>query len=113
MNITLKNRPENLGNSGASLIEVLVVVALVGTLFVSLYAGIASGFGVVNVARENLRANQIILERLETIRLYNWDQINEPGFIATNFTAYFFPQLPMKDAVPLSRPTTDDGSEES
>jgi hypothetical protein len=62
-------------------------------LFVSLYGGIASGFAVVNLARENLRANQIIVEKMETIRLYNWDQVNSNGFIPATFTAPFFPTV--------------------
>ena len=68
-------------------------MALVSVLFVSLYGGIASGFGLVNLARENLRANQIIVEKMETIRLYSWDQINSNGFIPTSFTDSFFPTV--------------------
>lgn len=76
-----------------SLIEVVFAMALVSILFVSLYAGIAGGFGIVNSAREKLRANQIIVEKMETIRLYSWDQINSNGFIPTTFTANFFPSV--------------------
>jgi hypothetical protein len=68
-------------------------MALVSVLFVSLYGGIASGFGLVNLARENLRANQIIVEKMETIRLYSWDQINTAGFVPSTFTANFFPSV--------------------
>jgi len=81
------------GTIAFSLIEVVFSMALVSVLFVSLYAGIASGFGLVNLARENLRANQIIVEKMETIRLYSWNQINTPGFIPTSFTANFFPSV--------------------
>jgi hypothetical protein len=76
-----------------SLIEVIFSMAMVSVLFVSLYGGIASGFGLVNLARENLRANQIIVEKMETIRLYSWDQINSNGFIPATFTANFFPSV--------------------
>jgi len=40
-----------------------------------------------------LRATQIMLERMETIRLYNWDQINgSNGFvIPTIFTNAYYP----------------------
>lgn len=68
-------------------------MALVSILFVSLYGGIASGFGVVNVARENLRANQILVEKMDTLRLYSWDQVNSNGFIPPTFTANFFPSV--------------------
>ena len=79
------------GQSAFSLIEVIVCMAIIGITFVSLYAGIGSSFTVVNSARENLRANQILLEKLETIRLYSWEQINSNGFIPPTFTAPFFP----------------------
>lgn len=76
-----------------SLVEVVFSMALVSVLFVSLYGGIASGFGLVNSARENLRANQIIVEKMETIRLYSWDQISSNGFIPSAFTENFFPTV--------------------
>ncbi len=79
-----------------SITEVLVAISIVGVLFLSLYGGITSGFAVVNLARENLRANQIVLEKMETIRLYTWDQINSNGFIAPTFTASFYPPLPVE-----------------
>ncbi len=74
-----------------TLMEVLVVVAIIGVEFVSLYLGMTQGFGIVQVARENLRATQILQEKMETIRLYTWDQINTAGFIPPTFTAAFYP----------------------
>jgi hypothetical protein len=79
--------------SAFSLVEVVFSMALVSILFVSLYGGIASGFGLVKLARENLRANQILVEKMETLRLYSWDQINSNGFIPSTFTAQFFPSV--------------------
>jgi prepilin-type N-terminal cleavage/methylation domain-containing protein len=79
--------------SAFSLIEVVVCTAIVSIALVSLYGGISSGFSVINVARENLRGNQVLVEKLETIRLYNWDQINSNGFIPKTFTAPFFPSV--------------------
>jgi hypothetical protein len=43
----------------------------------------------MRMARENLRATQIILEKVETIRLYSWDQINTAGFIPATFTQVY------------------------
>ena len=70
--------------------EVLVAVAIGGVVFVSLYSGLSTGFAVVQLARENLRATQILQEKLETIRLYTWEQITAQGFIPTNFTDVFY-----------------------
>lgn len=66
-------------------------VLVCGVVFVSLYSGISSGFGLVQLARENLRGTQILEEKMETIRLYRWDQINDTGFMPTNFIDVFYP----------------------
>ena len=77
-------------NAAFSLIEALVAVALVGVVFVSMYAGISNGFAFTKVTRENLRATQILQEKMETVRLYTWDQLNTPGFVPTNFVENFY-----------------------
>jgi hypothetical protein len=74
-----------------SLIDVMMGVALLGTMMVSLYGGIASGFALTQLARENLRGTQIMLERMEGIRLYNWNQITVSNMVPTNFTSYYYP----------------------
>jgi hypothetical protein len=74
-----------------STVEVLVAVLVCGIVFVTLYAGISSGFSFVQLTRENLRGIQIMEEKMETIRLYRWDQINQAGFIPTNFVDTFYP----------------------
>ena len=77
--------------SGAfTLIEVLVCTAVIGVVFVSLYAGMASGVSTMQMARHNLRATQILVEKMETIRLYNWDQITT-NFIPTTFSTTYYP----------------------
>ena len=62
---------------------------LLAVMAVTLYMAIAQGFAVAEVARENLRATQILQEKMETIRLYSWDQVNQPGFIPSAFTNYY------------------------
>src|SRR6185295_5858215 len=95
MNLTCSKRGRLAYQKAFTLIEVMIAMAVVGILFVSLYAGITSGFGVVNLARENLRATQVLSEKMEEIRLYNWDQMNSFGsstsFIPATFSAPFFP----------------------
>jgi prepilin-type N-terminal cleavage/methylation domain-containing protein len=78
-------------NGAFSLIESLVATAIVSIVCMGLYAGISSGFTVVEQSRENLRATQILLEKMETIRLYSWDQINSNSFIPPTFSAAFQP----------------------
>lgn len=75
-----------------SLVEATVSMGLVGTTMAALFTGYTTGFFTMQMARENLRATQIMLEKVETIRLYSWQQINTPGFIPVNFTNYYDPQ---------------------
>ncbi len=80
----------NQGNqSGHTLVEVMVAISLLGFMVVSLYAGFSSGFAVLRVARENLRATQILEERMEVLRLIKWDNV-APGFIPMTFTVPFY-----------------------
>lgn len=64
----------------------MVAAGLAGIMFVSLYAAIASAFSTIEVNRENLRATQILLEKTEMLRCYNWEQINN-GWCGNAYTA--------------------------
>lgn len=80
---------------GFTLVEALVATAVVSIFFVALYTGIAQGFGIMSNAREDLRANQILVDKMEEMKLYRWDQITSFGtqtsFIPTNFTEAYYP----------------------
>jgi Tfp pilus assembly protein PilV len=80
-----------LSRSGFALIEVLMGSGLLGVVAVTMYLGIAQGFAITQIARENLRATRILEGKMEAIRLYSWDQINQPGFIPSTFTDSFDP----------------------
>ncbi len=60
-------------------------MAIVGIVVLAIYGGISAGITSIRMARENLRATQILLEKTESLRLYTWDQINAPGFVPRNF----------------------------
>jgi hypothetical protein len=74
-----------------TLTEMVVAVSFLGVLFVSLFGGMSYGFATVQASRENLRATQIILERMEGLRLYNWNQVVYSNWIPASFTGYYFP----------------------
>jgi Tfp pilus assembly protein PilV len=77
--------------AGVALIEALVAMAIFGITFFSVYGGISMGFSIIGNARENLRATQIMVEKMETIRLYSWHQLNTSGFIPATFTEKYKP----------------------
>ncbi len=68
--------------SGHTLAEVLVAAAFLGISVISLYTGFFSGFQLTHMSRENVRATQILVKKVETIRLCSWDQLS-------NFPAAF------------------------
>lgn len=78
-----------------TLVEVLVSMCVVGVLFVSLYAGITAGFGVMSQTREQMRATQVMIDKMETLRLYSWSQISTFGtstsYIPSTFYEAFYP----------------------
>lgn len=80
------------GNPGFNLIEVMVAVWVIGLMIVSLYGGFSYAFSEIRLSRENIRAAQILAERMEVLRMMNWDEVaNLPGYIPTTFTAPFNP----------------------
>jgi prepilin-type N-terminal cleavage/methylation domain-containing protein len=77
--------------SAYTLMEVLIAVAIIGTIFVSLYRGIAFCFDKTKSERENLRATQVILRRLEGIRLLSWDQLTNSTYNPGTFYETYLP----------------------
>lgn len=72
----------NLSSRNAfTLLEVAIGMMICGIVFISLYAGLSQGFKITQISRENLRATQVMVERLESIRLNTFDQIESPGFV--------------------------------
>src|ERR1051326_1323719 len=89
MKLTFQRGP-GAGERAFSLTEVMFAALIVGGVLVSLFVAISQGFAVIQTARENLRATQIMQEEMEILRVLNWDQIttNPPPWA---FTASFYP----------------------
>lgn len=87
--------------AGATLMETVMATLVVGILFIALYSGVTAGIRMLQMSRENLRATQILIEKMEGIRLFNWDQINSNGFIPTQFTQAYY-STPDTNASPSS-----------
>ena len=81
--LSLKRRQRN---RGLFLLEATIGMALLGLLFMALYSGLATTSYFVKLSRENLRATQLMAEKLDTIRLYGWKKIVEdPTYIPQRF----------------------------
>ena len=59
-----------------TLVEVLVGIALLGIVVTALYSGMTYGLARTAITREEIRATQVMLEKMEQLRLYRWDQVN-------------------------------------
>jgi len=93
MNCRIQNRGirARRGKAAMTLVEVMIGVGILGIMMVSFYGGFAFAFAEIRVARENVRATQILEERMEVVRLLNWDQlVNMPGYIPSTFSAPFY-----------------------
>ena len=80
--------------SAFTLVEVIIAAALAGIIFLTAIAGFSNGFSNLQLDRENSRATQILLEKTEMLRIYNWDQIigrDATTYVPTNFTAPYYP----------------------
>jgi hypothetical protein len=64
---------------------------LAGVMALTLYSAIGQSFAVVNTARENLRATQMLVEKMEVIRLIKWEDLITPGFVPTSTTEFYDP----------------------
>lgn len=79
-------RPSRRISGGAfTLVELMVSMAIVGIVVLAIYGALSSGVSSIRMARENLRATQILIEKMEGLRLYTWEQLNTPGFVPTSF----------------------------
>lgn len=85
--------------AGYTIAEVMVAVLLLGLMMVSLFSGFTMGTGTLRTTREDLRATQILSEKMEAIRLCRWDDLiakcpstfteQYDPTVATNGTIYY------------------------
>lgn len=93
-------RNPRLAKLAYTLIEVVVCVGLIVIIFVSLYGGMSTGFAVTQASRENLRATQIMLQYMEGLRLFNWDQLVYSNWVPTTFVDWYYPLTNVNNSSP-------------
>lgn len=84
--------------AGLSLVEALIGILVVGIAVGALYTAFTQGIVITQMAREDSRATQILLEKCETLRLCGWSQLVSNG-VPANFTALYDPQSEHAGAV--------------
>lgn len=90
----IKLNPQARATTAMSLVEVLVAATIAAIILTSLYMGIATNFALVTTTRQNLRATQILVSKMEAIRLCKWssDQLFSSSIVPPTFTDNFYPQ---------------------
>ncbi|PWU21917.1 MAG: hypothetical protein C5B50_00565 [Verrucomicrobia bacterium] len=76
---------------GFTLVETLIASSVLGIMVVSLCSAYTFGFRVIRVSQENQRADQIMLQKLELLRVYGWSRTCSNGFVPATFTDSFSP----------------------
>ena len=82
--------PRGCGNSAQAftLVETVIAMLLLTSVLVTLYAAFSFGFGTIKLTQEDLLADQILVQKLETLRVYDWSKITN-GYIPTDLTISF------------------------
>src|SRR5215472_12783449 len=75
-----------------TLAEIVVTAFAFGIMAISLFSGFSSGYAVIQLQRENLRATQIMVQKMETLRLMNWSQVTDTNnYLENSFSDWFNP----------------------
>src|SRR2546422_9610377 len=85
-------------SGGLSFIEVFIAMGMVGIVILALYGALTTGYRGMAFGREDFRATQIMVRKIDQFRLFNWDQITTNGCIPTTFYEPFNPE----DATPTN-----------
>jgi len=72
--------------------DVVMAIFVLGVMAGGILGSFRYGLFVMQLVRENQRATQVMLEKLETIRLCSWSQVTSNGFIPATFTDVYDPQ---------------------
>jgi hypothetical protein len=66
----------------------MVGFLLLGIVIAALFGGFSFGFNSIKLSQEEVRADQILVQKLESLRIYNFTNVIN-GYIPTNFSAYY------------------------
>ena len=88
-NLRVRNKGGRRSTSGFTLVETVVSTFVVGTVTAALYGAFSTGFSMIKVSREDVRATQILLQQMETIRVSAYNKLTDPASYPTNTTVYF------------------------
>lgn len=68
----------------------MVAALILAVLFVAIFSLLNFNLTATRLCRDNTRATQVLLDKMECLRLYQWQQLTNPVFLATNFTSWSY-----------------------
>ena len=74
-----------------TLLEVVFAVTVLAVLSLGLFGAFSSGLISAQSSREDTRAAQILMQKMEAVRLLTWSQGTNTAIACTNFTDYYDP----------------------
>lgn len=112
MEIDRARSPVRYGSGKATaftLVEVLIAVLVLTTISTALYLGLSTCFSVIKTSREDIRATQIMMQKLEAVRLCTWSELTnfsfkepyDPTGVTTNSGGVYFYGTVTKGAAAL------------
>jgi uncharacterized membrane protein YfbV (UPF0208 family) len=75
--------------TGFTLVETIMGFSITGIVSSGLFATFCLGFNIIKASREEARATQVLMEKLEVFRLYSWQQVTNSSFVPATFAAPF------------------------
>ena len=92
MKINQNTNKTDHSRAGFTLVESAVALSICAIMLTSLYGSFASGFAGIRDSRESLRATQIMLSKLEGMRLGTYGQLTNTVYYPATFTESFDPK---------------------
>jgi type II secretory pathway pseudopilin PulG len=80
------------GTSGFLLIEVLVAIFILAIAGLGIQRLLLMSFQLSSATQEECRAMEILQEQMDLMRMYSWEQLNDPRFVPNNFKTALFPE---------------------
>lgn len=94
-------RSKGKSSGGFTLVETLVAVTVLVICFLALFTSLTFGLNLVRKARETSRASELMSDKLETCRLYTWEQMTNGAFFPPTFQTYYDPGSNGVPSLPL------------
>lgn len=63
--------------AGVSMVEVVIAVMVLGMVVASTIMALRTGFTMIQLARDNTMASQILQSEMENLRMMSWTRLNE------------------------------------